>query len=436
MNVIADISGGLLILAGNQSLPWSDLLIAIFAERWVWSGSTDYDSISLSNNDALPWSEALIARYEERWHWTPLSRNRLLPWSESFLRKFETNWDWSALTENPSLPWSELLVAVFENLWVWTSAELPERPCMSDSAHLPWSESLIERYVSRWDWEQLSENRSLPWSLSLISRFKDQWEWDSLGSNYGIVWTEKMFETFDSYWKGRIWYRLSYRGASWSQAFLASHELLWNWDELSERKDLPWTPELIKRFEQRWNWRNLRLNDALPWSDALYLQFKEKWDEVDSTTCDEYDIVFAHDIYNEKSIFHHGDVSLSRFNLSRIEIASVIQWVIDNPSPENIEKYQRSRSAEISKEWLNNPISVEEAERKHLVLDKRLGPVAIPFGFCHGLWQKRILNELKSGDELWEYSSHADSWEHWAGRAGIALVRNGEIVDCFTTVMN
>jgi hypothetical protein len=36
------------------------------------------------------------------------------------------------------------------------------------------------------------------------------------------------------------------------------------------------------------------------------------------------------------------------------------------------------------KEWLINKISVDEAERKHLVEDERLGPEPVPFGFQFG----------------------------------------------------
>lgn len=38
------------------------------------------------------------------------------------------------------------------------------------------------------------------------------------------------------------------------------------------------------------------------------------------------------------------------------------------------------------------------------------------------------------GDEVWEFSSSRDSWEHLAGCAGVALVRQGVVVDISVTM--
>ncbi len=43
---------------------------------------------------------------------------------------------------------------------------------------------------------------------------------------------------------------------------------------------------------------------------------------------------------------------------------------------------------------------------------------------------------MQVGDEVWEFNSPAHFWEHLAGRAGIALVRNGEVLDSIITSMN
>jgi len=43
---------------------------------------------------------------------------------------------------------------------------------------------------------------------------------------------------------------------------------------------------------------------------------------------------------------------------------------------------------------------------------------------------------MQEGDELWEFCSSWESWQKLAGRAGIALVRNGEVVASVDTMMN
>jgi hypothetical protein len=43
---------------------------------------------------------------------------------------------------------------------------------------------------------------------------------------------------------------------------------------------------------------------------------------------------------------------------------------------------------------------------------------------------------MEPGDELWAFSSPPETWQHLCGRAGIALVRNGEVIEAMTTMMN
>ena len=43
---------------------------------------------------------------------------------------------------------------------------------------------------------------------------------------------------------------------------------------------------------------------------------------------------------------------------------------------------------------------------------------------------------MQPGDEIWWFSSPADSWAALAGRAGLALVRSGAPIRCMVTLMN
>jgi hypothetical protein len=58
-----------------------------------------------------------------------------------------------------------------------------------------------------------------------------------------------------------------------------------------------------------------------------------------------------------------------------------------------------------------------------------------PFGFMNEEWQ-RFKAELRAGDQLWTFSSSAESWRMLAGRAGIVLYREGQPVRQFITLMN
>ena len=89
----------------------------------------------------------------------------------------------------------------------------------------------------------------------------------------------------------------------------------------------------------------------------------------------------------------------------------------------------------MKKEWLEKEITISEAEAENMVSDPRLGPSPVPFGFDNKEW-RALLAKMQAADELWTFSSSDESWEHLCGRAGISLVRNGEIIDSVVTLVN
>jgi hypothetical protein len=133
----------------------------------------------------------------------------------------------------------------------------------------------------------------------------------------------------------------------------------------------------------------------------------------------------------------------------------------EGDTPEDIREFgRRARAQEVHKSWLKNRISVDEAETKHLVdlglrddtseAGRRLQAARlelarsrsipltgnpVPFGFLHPEWREMVAS-MQEGDELWEYCSSEHSWQHLAGRAGIALIRKGEVVDAITTALS
>jgi hypothetical protein len=86
-------------------------------------------------------------------------------------------------------------------------------------------------------------------------------------------------------------------------------------------------------------------------------------------------------------------------------------------------------------EWLQRRVSVEQVEAAHMVRHERLGTAPVAFGFDNGRWRE-LITQMQDGDELWEYTSPAETWANMAGRAGYALVREGKIVGQITTLMN
>jgi hypothetical protein len=87
------------------------------------------------------------------------------------------------------------------------------------------------------------------------------------------------------------------------------------------------------------------------------------------------------------------------------------------------------------KEWLQKKITRAEAEAEHMVTSPRLGPTPVPFGSQNANWLAMIA-KMQDTDELWTFSSSRETWKSFCGRAGIALMRDGEIIDSIVTLMN
>ena len=89
--------------------------------------------------------------------------------------------------------------------------------------------------------------------------------------------------------------------------------------------------------------------------------------------------------------------------------------------------------------WLDKKINLAEAEAANPGIDDdRVASVpeaGRPFGFHNREWEA-LKAALKPGDEVWTFSSPADSWHNLAGRAGIAVVRHGHAIKILITMMN
>jgi hypothetical protein len=80
------------------------------------------------------------------------------------------------------------------------------------------------------------------------------------------------------------------------------------------------------------------------------------------------------------------------------------------------------------KEFLRRQATVPELEAEHVIN-------GIPFGFCNREWEQ-LKSLMLPGDEVWYWSTDAESWARLRGWEGIALVRQGEIVDSFITALS
>jgi hypothetical protein len=94
----------------------------------------------------------------------------------------------------------------------------------------------------------------------------------------------------------------------------------------------------------------------------------------------------------------------------------------------NVKAVPASEEDVIPKQWLDRQITVEQAETEQMV-------DGVPLGPGHDAW-KQLKASLQPGDALWTYCSPWESFKALAGRCGIAVVRNGRVVNALVTMMN
>jgi hypothetical protein len=82
----------------------------------------------------------------------------------------------------------------------------------------------------------------------------------------------------------------------------------------------------------------------------------------------------------------------------------------------------------IPKTWLPKKFTAAESAKAHTTNGK-------PFGFLSDKWES-LTADIQPRDEVWSFSSPPESWRALSGRAGFALVRNGEPVRIMVTMLN
>jgi hypothetical protein len=87
-----------------------------------------------------------------------------------------------------------------------------------------------------------------------------------------------------------------------------------------------------------------------------------------------------------------------------------------------------NQEPDIPSQWLFDAVDMDEMESDWL--DK-----PAPYGVSREAWN-RLKSLMEAGDVIHAFSSPSESWEHLAGRAGYAVVRDGQAIVSVVTLMN
>ena len=99
------------------------------------------------------------------------------------------------------------------------------------SSNFSWSEAMLEKYQDKVNWDEVTENRNIRWTTSMIQKFQKKINWEMFSRIADdTILTESNIETF----KER-----------------------WNWHELSNNSDVPFTEELLEKYADKWDWEQI-----------------------------------------------------------------------------------------------------------------------------------------------------------------------------------
>jgi len=83
--------------------------------------------------------------------------------------------------------------------------------------------------------------------------------------------------------------------------------------------------------------------------------------------------------------------------------------------------------------WLIKMITTKVSESEFK--DSKTRTESDPFSLEIYNWDN-LKSQMKVGDELWVFSSPNDTWRNLSGRAGVCIVRDGEIIKSEVSVLN
>lgn len=94
--------------------------------------------------------------------------------------------------------------------------------------------------------------------------------------------------------------------------------------------------------------------------------------------------------------------------------------------------------SQIPHSWLIRRTTITEIESECMEVDGSLDEQPSEFITAQDVLRKMraFVSQIKNGDQLWKYRSSEDTWQSLCGEQGFAIIRNGQTVDVFITMVN
>jgi hypothetical protein len=122
-------------------------------------------------------------------------------------------------------------------------------------------------------------------------------------------------------------------------------------------------------------------------------------------------------------------------NLMNSNIADKITFVAVDGDKQALKSSKVPHTFQLPESYVFEEITIEESEKREMIIDERLDNIPTPFGFINHQWEE-LKAKIKEGDKLYYFRSGKNSWNNLCGREGYALYRDDEEIDSIVIKMN
>jgi len=204
--------------------------------------------------------EFFLEKFKHQVNWDYVSRNVYLPLNEELIDKYKDYLNWEILIENPAIKFTESFLTKYTNLLDWKY--------LSSSEKIDFNKSLLIKFEHYWNWYFLQNNKKITWDIELIEYFISNIKINKFRSS-NVKLTKQLILKYKYAWN---WDFISENVLLDKQIINDFHDLL-NWEKISRRHDILWTPHLLRISKDLIEWS--LVYSEIEWDNELLLEFSE-----------------------------------------------------------------------------------------------------------------------------------------------------------------
>jgi hypothetical protein len=346
----------------KTKINWSLLSRNLSLSSFFQNNKTVYANINAWLDRTFQYLEA----YLNEWDFDSLSTINNLTWHDKIVREFKEKWNWEILSKQSNLLTKQIKekqITEYDERRLKDFAEFIDWEILSERYEVTLTASLVEKFINEeWDWKLLSSHPKFKISRDFLNSYSNkEWDFKALSSNEYLSIDKDFIMQFPS----KNWDYSYFSSQKWvdNEVLISLPDVLWNWSNLSSKKDLIFDLNLLKLFvgKEECNWSSILSSDNLHiTADTLQLlfsnnildkkgwtllssnknldfvqhekileNFKQYWDWTTIIEKNKIDINDVHILKKYKNLFDWNLISLNKRFMPSIELLSEFKELLN-----------------------------------------------------------------------------------------------------------